>query len=253
MKNTEKILPTYEMIELSKIEVADYQRITNSRIVKDIVKNFKSQKLGVLTISLRDGKYYIVDGLHRLTALKMMNHSFAMCEVHRKMKYEEEAELFYSQGDNRRKLATGDVFFAKLEAKDETAMRIESVITSQGFSVLRKGGKSSYKIAAISTVCEIERLYGLRNLNKTLSLIRNTWNGSPSSTDSKILMGVSLFVKNHEDEIKESVFVKRLGKHEPTVIIREGSSDISNKEYKRFEAVIAKYYNKNTSKNRLTD
>lgn len=250
MKSTERILPTYEMIEVSKIEVPNYQRNTNSRVVKQIVKNFKSAKLGVLIVSLRDGKYYIVDGLHRLTALRMMGHDFVMCEVHRKLSYEDEAELFYTQGNNRINLTAGDIFIGKLEAKDEKAMSIEKTVKLNGFAVIRKGGKAKYTIAAISMIYQIEKLFGLEHLDKTLSVIKNTWDGMAASTDAKILMGVALFLNNNGVEIPK--FIKRLSRIDPVVIIREGNSDISNKENKRFEAVIANYYNKNTSKNRIS-
>ena len=51
------------LIALAECVPTNYQRTTSPTQVAKIVNKFSEAKLGVLTVSLRDGKYHIIDGL----------------------------------------------------------------------------------------------------------------------------------------------------------------------------------------------
>ena len=62
-----------ECVPLERIVTEQYQRILNMKNVAGIVKNFDPAKLGVLVVSHRtDGTYAVLDGQHRLTALRRL-------------------------------------------------------------------------------------------------------------------------------------------------------------------------------------
>ncbi len=50
-----------------------YQRDINQKEVAYIVSNFDPHQIGVIKVSYRDGKYYVYDGQHRITAFKIVN------------------------------------------------------------------------------------------------------------------------------------------------------------------------------------
>jgi len=54
-----------KLIALDECVPTDYQRATSIQQVEKIISEFDESRLGVLTVSLRDGLYRIVDGLHR--------------------------------------------------------------------------------------------------------------------------------------------------------------------------------------------
>ena len=66
-----------EVIALSECVPTNYQRPTSDNQVAKIVGDFDEAKLGVLTVSLRDGCFHIVDGLHRSKALKAHGYTHA--------------------------------------------------------------------------------------------------------------------------------------------------------------------------------
>ena len=70
----------FAYILLDNIEPSSYQRNTNPTQVANIVNQFDGAKLGVITVSLRDGKYRAIDGQHRLAALRSLNYSHALWE-----------------------------------------------------------------------------------------------------------------------------------------------------------------------------
>ncbi|MDY5220460.1 MAG: DUF6551 family protein, partial [Eubacteriales bacterium] len=65
-----------QLIPLACIVTEEYQRVMNMRNVAGIVKHFDPAKLGVLVVSHRkDGTYAVLDGQHRLTALRKLGYT----------------------------------------------------------------------------------------------------------------------------------------------------------------------------------
>ena len=83
-----------QLIELDKCVPTDYQRATSGRQVEKIISEFDEARLGVLTVSLRDGHLHVVDGLHRSLALKTLGYTHAYSMVLTGLTYEQEAHLF---------------------------------------------------------------------------------------------------------------------------------------------------------------
>ena len=244
---TKKTETTYELIDVTTLKLADYQRSPQPSRIKKIVNNFDERKLGILKVSLRDGRFWCFDGQHRMLACKSYGHDFVMCEVHHGLTYEEEAMLFYSQSDCVVRVKVGEIFKGKIEAKDEKSIELKNVMEYYGFVPSYNGSKKFNGIAALGTIEKIERISGIENLRTTLFLIRQAWNGSPESTDARMLMGVSLFIRNNET-FNEKTFVKKLSKVDPFTIMRRGDSDLANGEYKPYEIVIKEYYEKGNRK-----
>ena len=96
------------LIQLTNIEPSDYQRATNPTQVENIIKNFDEAKLGTLTVSSRDGKYFTVDGAHRLSALRTLKYTHALCEILTGLTHEQEVFYFMRQNEDKRVLRPVD-------------------------------------------------------------------------------------------------------------------------------------------------
>ena len=91
-----------ECVPLERIVTEQYQRILNMKNVAGIVKNFDPAKLGVLVVSHRaDGTYAVLDGQHRLTALRRLGYDAANCIVLEGMTIRQEADYFRRQNENK--------------------------------------------------------------------------------------------------------------------------------------------------------
>jgi len=184
-----------EQIALAECVPTNYQRATNDGQVADIVREFDEAKLGILTVSLRDGSYHIVDGLHRSKALKALGYTHAPCIVLTGMTYEQEAAYFRKQNRNKRSIITFDDFKAGLEERDEECVKINGIVKANSFQIARSGGFS--KIASIKTLVTIVRDYGYGVLDDTLCMIANTWNGIPKASQCDSLLGAAEFVSRY--------------------------------------------------------
>ena len=107
------------MIPTSQIVTGSYQReLTASRVAK-IANAFNPAKLGALVVNKRaDGTHAILDGQHRLAALRILGVPEVRCILLEGLSPEEEADYFRSQNENSRALTAFDLFNAGVCAKD---------------------------------------------------------------------------------------------------------------------------------------
>lgn len=89
----EKILSTADLFSGQP-----YQRPVKERVVDKLVREWDPRLLTPLVVSYRDGRYYLVDGQHRVCGGKKKNSGKdvdMLCQVYYGLTYEQEAELYY--------------------------------------------------------------------------------------------------------------------------------------------------------------
>jgi hypothetical protein len=242
-------------IALSDMEPeSGYQRATNPTQVENIVRRFDETKLGTLTVSERDGKYHIIDGAHRSKALRKLGYTHAPCVVFTGLTFEQEAEYFRSQNQDKRLIKPIEFFKAGLVSGDEQCVTINRIIRSNGFRV-GNGNKDFYKIAAIQALFTIADEYGFETLDDTLCLLACTWNGVPKASQAESLLGVAEFVSRYgivdfAERMKDK-FSAVFYDDTEVARTRATSSAISRRKFCR---VLVEHYNRglaNNSKKRL--
>lgn len=185
----------FAYITLAKIEPSNYQRTTNHSQVKNIIKYFDEAKLRTLTVSLRDGKYHIIDGAHRLSALRALNYTHTLCEVLSGLTLEDEADYFRRQGQDKRALKPLDLFKAGIIADDEKCIKISEILKANGFEI-GFSNKYFHQIGAINTLFTIAEDYGFEVLDDALFLLQNTWAGIAKASCGESLLGVAEFIRH---------------------------------------------------------
>ena len=192
MNTTKTTNQRIKRIALAELEPADYQRGTSDTQVANIVKRFDEAKLGTLTVSLRDGKFHIIDGAHRAKAMRNLGYTHALCVVLEGLTYQQEADYFRKQNRDKRNLTQFDNFKAGILSEDEQCIRINDIVKANGFKV--GGGKTFWNLGSIHALFTIANDYGYAVFNETLSLIANTWCGIPVASQYECLLGVAEFV-----------------------------------------------------------
>jgi len=240
-----------EMIALANMEPdSGYQRPTNPDQVAHIVNTFKEAKLGVITVSMRDGKYHILDGGHRTKALRALGYTHALCVVLTGLTYSQEADFFSGQNDGMRPLRPADLFRAGLAAGDEKCVRINNVVKANGFQV-GSGNKGFYRIFAINALYRIVGDYGYEVLDDTLCLIANTWAGIAKASQYESLLGVVEFVHRYgmvdfADRMREKFAAVWYEYTNSMSVHGSISSGLSRKKYCR---VLVEQYNRGLNGN----
>lgn len=250
MKNSVK--QSYKYIPVGELVIDEYQRIIDSKKIKERSAGFDPLKLGTITVSKRKGKCYVIDGQHRTVLAKAKNIPGLMALVYEGLTYEDEARLFKSlngaNGETKR-LSTTDIFNASVEAKEQEAIDLKNIVESIGFRIANYSGNNI--ICAIGNLEKLFAKKGAENIAETLSLIKQTWNGEAHSLHGKIIIGLSEFLTIYDQEpnFSRSVFVKQLAKVDPQKIMREANGDTSTNVTKvKMMNVLFKYYNVRLSK-----
>ena len=125
------------------------------------MKNFDPAKLGVLVVSHRaDGTYAVLDGQHRLAALRRLGYDAANCIVLEGMTIRQEADYFRRQNENKQSLRINDTFNASLWAEDAESCASRNSWTSTASGTASPASRCA--ICAIGALQRILRRFGDR-------------------------------------------------------------------------------------------
>lgn len=238
---------TIRQIPISSLQVGGYQRPTNTAQVDKIAAQFDEAKLGLPIVSDRDGHYHLLDGAHRVAALRKIGYTHAKCVVLTGLTYQDEAEYFRSQNRNSRPLTKYNLFKAGLEAGDELCVQIDRITRANGFTV-GMSGRNFNSIAAIFALSTICTVYGFEVLDSTLALIRATWEGINNATRREFLVGTAEFVHRFGPaQFAERMRFKSIAEIWQDFLAEAGHSSRTSSDpamRKGFCRVLVRHYNK---------
>lgn len=189
---------TIQMIDVNDIEVPSYQRDIAGHKLKIMIRDWDPQKAGYVLLSLRaDGNLYVVDGQHRVEAVRNLQGKigpYIAAIVREGMTSQEEASFFALQSKKyQTTLKPEDVHKAMLEAGDVEALSVNRIAASCGYHIGAKGRHAGTgRIKAVSALYDIQEQYGPNHLDETLAFVAITW-GTETPPTHTLLMGVALF------------------------------------------------------------
>lgn len=190
-----------QKIPVELIQIADYQRVLRDSIVNKIVKEFEPVGLGNLLVSFRDGRYWVFDGQHRLSALKIMGVKTAECIVYTGMTYYDEAKAwdYFNTTKKATKLDKANSEFLRGEP---LAVAINQAVEECGLMIDYKAANRDGAIRAYSAIESIYKKYGKARLQKTLRFLKETFGLSNSVYRRSVLIGTTEFFVRYENNPK---------------------------------------------------
>ncbi len=226
-----------------------YQRPVEEKDVDKLIRKWNLCALEPIVVSFRDGYFYVVDGQHRIAAMKKMNGGrdlMVNCIVHTGMTYEAEAALCHDLDQAKKPMSMGQSIRVDMESgKGTEALEIRRLVEKAGFVwALEKRSDKDYTISATRALISAYRLLGGSTFSRMLALTERAWHGNPASLSAAMLSGMALFVKTYEARMNGHTFIKRLSAVAPEEIIRRGKVDFSTSSVAlRHARVILEKYN----------
>lgn len=248
LQSTEELLSTGELYSGQP-----YQRPVSDPAVDRLVREWDPRLLTPLAVSYREGRYNLVDGQHRICAMRKKNGGkdvTALCRVYHGLTYEQEAELYYKLDRAKGHLRLAHATKALVESgADAEIIEIKRLLDNAGFVwALDKPTGEAFEVEATRAVINAYRLLGGASFSRMLTLTARTWHGASSSLKASMLSGMALFLKTYETELDDDAFIKRLSAVDPDEILRRGKADFStNRAALRFARVIWDKYNSQRS------
>ena len=226
-----------------------YQRPVRDRKVNKLIREWDESLLDPVTVSLRDGKLYLVDGQNRVAAMRRMNGGkdlMVTCRMHYGLTYEAEAELCWKLDHAKSRLTLAQSLTTLKESgTDAEVSTILRLMDDNGFKwALDKMVPGEYEIRAARAVLSAYRLLGQDAFDRLLRLLAGAWHGAPCSLKGGFISGLALFVKTYETELVDRTAIKRLANIDPEEVVRRGRTDFStNRASLRYARVLWKKYN----------
>lgn len=208
---------TIETLPLSSLNVdITYQRSCSPYKVRMIRDHFDRNACGVIIVSQRtDGRYFVVDGQHRVEAMRKRAMEQTPCQVMHGLTVAQEAEIFIDCNTVRKTPEALDVFKARLMAKEPVAEVIQTIVERHGLHIqLNDGHRGGTRhIDGIWAVGALETIYkrGKEELLDTvLTLILRSWPDTSMALEAKVLLGVMHFHLKYQGKYSREDFIAKM-------------------------------------------
>jgi hypothetical protein len=173
--------------------------------------DFDLEALGYPVVNHRDGHYFVVDGQHRIEALKMIGwgDQQIQCECYEGMTEAQEADLFLRR-DDRRAIRSFDKFRIAVTAEREAETDIERVVLAQGLKI--SNSDSPGCLSAIAALQKVYKTAGPEGLGRALRIVRDAYGGHQAALRGDIITGLGLVCSRYNGKMDDEKAVERLSK-----------------------------------------
>ena len=173
------------------------------RIIQSLADNFDPLLFNPIKVVYRDGKYFIVDGVHireALVKLKGTDDFPILCRVFTDLSAEDEAQLYAQlHGYNKPSINYTNKLRTMYHAKDADTIRFVEVTEANGFEVnMNNHHSKNGTITAIYTTFKAFMDLGELRYGRMLRLIRSVWNGEPWSLSRNMICGMARFIRMYD-------------------------------------------------------
>lgn len=207
----------------ANVDREHYQRMLLETKVARIAREFDPDALGVPLICERaDGSYWILDGQHRIEAVR---RRFGVaekvwCDVVKEREPREEAQLFRRVNTERAGLTALQAWHADRMVGMRDVLDAERVLQAYG----RKIGTGEREVRCAGAVREIVRPVrtGVNDLHWVMDVLLRAWGNHPDALQwafrAVVMRGLHGFHARYRAEVEKEYLIKRLALLSPRAV-----------------------------------
>lgn len=202
-----------------RIQEVPVGKMTTSRRVQRDLKphrvdylhaNFDLDDFGQPVVSWRDGHYYIIDGQHRIEALKLwLGKGWEIqkveCRVYQGLSEAEEADMFDRLNDVLI-VSAFDKFKIRVTAQRELEKMISDVVKSENLVISRD--KVPGAVSAVGTLVRVANRSSGEVLARSLRIIRDAF--GDAGFKSGVIDGIGHLCQRYNGALDEKVAIEKL-------------------------------------------
>lgn len=197
-------------VELLELDHA-YQREETGNANK-LAENWDDTACEFLLVSFRDGKFYIIDGQHRMIAAKIKGIKSLPCVILTGLTRSEEARRFSVQGVGRKILTPSDTFKANIECGNieykevKRDMEILSTCSKYGVVVTKSNFNLEHnpkRLRSINRARQIIDYNGVEGLDWVIKTITEShWENYTDAYEKDMLMLLRSYYAEHINNLE---------------------------------------------------
>jgi len=184
------------------------QRELNEARANKIAANMDLEQIGTPTVSERDGHFWVIDGQHRIEALRRADFASdnLQCWVYTGLTEEDEAEVFLKLNDTL-SVDLFSKFRIGVEAGREEECDIDRIVRAQGLRVSRD--KIDGAVRAVGTLSRVYRRSDGPTLGRTLRIIRDGF--GDAGLEAPVIDGLGYVTQKYNGKLDDDDLVTKLG------------------------------------------
>lgn len=197
-------------VPIEKMRVSPVaQRELRQARVDHLAANIDLEMIGNPTVSERDGWFYIIDGQHRIEALKAIGYGdqSVQCWTYTGLTEAEEADRFDLLNDNL-PVSAFDKFRVRVTAEREAETDIERIVRSTNLVITRDAVPGA--VRAVGTLKRIYDRSDGKTLGRTLRIVRDAY-GDPGM-EAAVLDGLGMLCQRYNGDLNDEDAVTKLAK-----------------------------------------
>jgi hypothetical protein len=198
-------------VPIGKMRVSPLaQRELNAARVEHIARTMDLEQLGTPTVNERDGHFYIIDGQHRVEALRQWlgedcDAQTVQCWAYSGLNETDEAEKFLKLNDTLTVNAMAK-FKVGVQADRPLETDIDRIVRAQGLCVT--SDKIEGGVRAVGTLRRVYEREGAASLAKALGIIRDAYGSA--GFEAPVIDGVGYLCGRYNGELDVPNAVMRL-------------------------------------------
>lgn len=196
-------------VPIPKMKVSPIaQRDVNQARVDRLAADFDLEQIGTPTVNLRDGHYYIIDGQHRIEALKAMGwgDQQIQCWSYEGLTETEEAEKFLRINDVLAVHAY-DKFTKGVAAGRDDETEIDRVVRANGCVVSRDDIPGA--IQAVGTLRRVYKRSDSKTLGRTVRIVVSAY--GDAGLTAPVIDGIGHLCARYNGDLNDASAIERLG------------------------------------------
>jgi hypothetical protein len=203
--------------------------LVQARVAK-LVSEFDPEQLGYPTVNHRANKYWVIDGHHRIEALKQWlgdgwDEQHVQCQTYDGLSEDEEAEIFLKLNDVLAVQAFAR-FRIGVQAGRHEEVEVERIVRECMLRVSQDKGDGA--ISATGTLMRVYRRGGPQNLARTLLIVRDAY--GDLGLEAVVLDGIGLLCHRYNGDVDDAQLVERLSKAHGGVNALLGKAEVFRKQ-----------------------
>lgn len=195
-------------VPLNRVAVSDIaQRDVKSARVDYLVAHFDAEQIGTPVVNERGGKFFVIDGQHRMAALREVfgdSHQ-VQCWTYVGLSEQEEAEKFLQINDVL-SVSAMDKYQIGVEAGREIEADIDRIVRACGMVVSRQAVEGG--IGAVGTLRRVYTRSGAGTLGRTLRMIDSAFGSA--GLEASVIDGIGMLCGRYNGELQDELAVVKL-------------------------------------------